>query len=39
MKGADVRLEPLKNWGTDRGTIPLKVGYDPKIEHGGDEWR
>ena len=25
----NVRLEPSKKWGTDWGTIPSKVGYDP----------
>ena len=34
MRCADVRLEPFENWGTDRGTIPLRVGYDPEIAHG-----
>jgi hypothetical protein len=35
----DVRLEPLKKWGTDWGTTPLKVGYGPNSCLGGDEWR
>jgi hypothetical protein len=26
-----VRLEPFKNWGTDWGTIPVKVGYNPNL--------
>jgi hypothetical protein len=34
IRCADVRLEPFKNWGTNRGTISLKVGYDPTFTHG-----
>ena len=30
-KFEDVHLEPFKNWGTARGTIPLKVGYDSNL--------
>jgi hypothetical protein len=36
---AEVRLPPARKWGTDWGTICLKVGYGPVPHEKGGPWR